>query len=52
MPPLQVVWKNTKQVGFGYAKNGDFSIVVAHYSPAGNFQGDFKKNVLRPKGKC
>lgn len=37
----QVVWKGTKEVGFGYA--GGY--VVGSYFPAGNMMGDFQ-------GKC
>ena len=45
----QVVWKNTKEVGFGVASTKDKSrcYVVANYYPAGNYQGEFPKNVLR-----
>ena len=45
----QVVWKNTKEVGFGVASTKDKSrcYVVANYYPAGNYQGQFPKNVLR-----
>lgn len=36
----QMIWKNTKELGVGMAtcKNGNI-IVVANYSPAGNFNG-------------
>ena len=45
----QVVWKETKEVGFGKSKNQDGKIyVVANYYPAGNVIGLFKHNVLRP----
>ena len=45
----QIVWKETKEVGFGKAKdqNGK-TFVVANYYPAGNVLGFFKYNVLRP----
>jgi pathogenesis-related protein 1 len=38
----QMVWKNTTQVGLGVAiaANGDI-YVVANYSPAGNYIGEF-----------
>jgi pathogenesis-related protein 1 len=38
----QMVWKNTKQVGFGVAvcKNGEI-LVVANYAPAGNYMDQF-----------
>lgn len=36
----QVIWKNTRKVGFGFAltENGRF-YAVANYHPAGNFKG-------------
>ena len=45
----QVVWKNTKQVGFGVASSKDKKkcYVVANYLPAGNVIGSFKQNVLK-----
>ena len=45
----QVVWKNSKEVGFGVAKtkNKKKCIVVANYFPAGNYLNQFKENVLR-----
>lgn len=45
----QVVWKDTKEVGFGKSvgQNGKI-FVVANYYPAGNVLGYFKPNVLRP----
>ena len=45
----QVVWKDTKEVGFGKSKGQNGKIfVVANYYPAGNVIGYFKPNVLRP----
>ena len=45
----QIVWKDTKEVGFGKSKNAKGkTFVVANYYPAGNFLGFFKYNVLRP----
>ena len=45
----QVVWKDTKEVGFGKSKGQNGKIyVVANYYPAGNVMGYFKDNVLRP----
>lgn len=45
----QVVWKGTKEVGFGVTKNenGQY-FVVANYFPAGNVIGTYKENVLVP----
>lgn len=46
----QVVWKDTKEVGFGKAKSGGGRVfVVGSYRPAGNMVGSFKDNVLPPK---
>ena len=43
----QLIWKNTKEVGFGfsYDKKGNF-YVVANYFPCGNIEGQYKYNVL------
>ncbi|XP_028513433.1 Golgi-associated plant pathogenesis-related protein 1 [Exaiptasia diaphana] len=45
----QVVWKSTRRLGVGIAKNGGFIIIVARYSPPGNFIGAFRQNVGRPR---
>ena len=43
----QVVWKGSKQVGFGYAQARDgYYYGVANYYPAGNFIGEFEENVF------
>ena len=43
----QVVWKGSKQVGFGYAQARDgYYYGVANYYPAGNFIGEFEDNVF------
>jgi len=48
----QVVWKGTKEVGFGKAtSNSNVVFVVANYFPAGNMQGQFQKNVSPPNGE-
>ena len=45
----QLVWKGTQQVGFGYAQSRDGSYYgVANYYPAGNYMGEFRRNVLKP----
>jgi hypothetical protein len=43
----QVVWKGSKQLGVGiaFANNGNKAIVVANYSPPGNYLGQFPNNV-------
>jgi uncharacterized protein YkwD len=45
----QIVWKKTKEVGFGIAQADDGSyFCVANYYPCGNFLGEFQENVLKP----
>ena len=44
----QMIWKDTKEVGFGKWKDkNEHSFVVANYYPAGNYVGFFKYNVLK-----
>ena len=43
----QLVWKNTKEVGFGISSNNDSFNVVAYYYPAGNVLGEFQNNVFK-----
>lgn len=49
----QVIWKDSKKVGFGVYRASDGSFyVVANYYPAGNLLGRFKDNVFQiPKIK-
>lgn len=43
----QMVWKSTKEAGFGMAKGRSGRVViVANYHPAGNVIGQFGENVL------
>ena len=43
----QVVWKGSKQVGFGYAQASDgYYYGVANYYPAGNYMNEFEDNVF------
>jgi len=44
----QVVWKNSQKFGFGYAKVGDYTVGVGLYSPPGNYNNQYRENVLRP----
>ncbi|XP_065217804.1 uncharacterized protein LOC135843721 isoform X2 [Planococcus citri] len=45
----QMVWKGTKEAGFGMAKGRNGRVVmVANYQPAGNVIGQFGDNVLPP----
>lgn len=45
----QMVWKETRKVGFAYAQTVDgYFYVVANYFPAGNYKFEFEKNVSRP----
>ncbi|KAK9882009.1 hypothetical protein WA026_018861 [Henosepilachna vigintioctopunctata] len=41
----QVVWRDSKELGVGYAKLGGKIIVVANYYPAGNYVGRYIQNV-------
>ena len=43
----QLIWKDTKEVGFGFSndKKGNF-YVVANYFPCGNIEGQYQNNVL------
>jgi hypothetical protein len=42
----QIVWKNSKEVGFAQAQGSSMNYAVAMYYPAGNFLGEFDKNVF------
>ena len=42
----QVVWKNTKEAGFGLAFNKNQCYVVGNYYPGGNFNRQEKNNVF------
>uniref|UniRef100_A0A1I8I0J0 SCP domain-containing protein n=1 Tax=Macrostomum lignano TaxID=282301 RepID=A0A1I8I0J0_9PLAT len=45
----QVVWKASEEVGFGRAVSKSGRVyVVGRYRPAGNYMGEFGKNVLPP----
>ncbi|CAF4590501.1 unnamed protein product [Rotaria sp. Silwood1] len=49
----QLVWKSTTRLGVGiaYSNGGRPVYVVAHYSPPGNYMGQYTANVL-PEGSC
>lgn len=41
------MWKKTKEIGAAQAPRKDGRVVVViRYSPAGNYDGQYKKNVL------
>lgn len=44
----QLIWKNTKSVGFGISLdvNTNYMYMVMQFYPPGNIQGDFANNVL------
>lgn len=46
----QVVWKNTTAfgIGVGFGDDGRRAVVVARYSPPGNYLGQFPENVPQP----
>ena len=41
----QVVWKSSKEIGCGFGESDGY-YVVCNYYPAGNFHGQFDKNVF------
>lgn len=41
----QVIWRDSRRVGCGVAVNGQSRFVTCLYSPAGNVQGAWEKNV-------
>lgn len=45
----QLVWKDSKQVGHGFAMSSDCKTlyVTSNYDPAGNFNGMYTQNVLK-----
>jgi len=45
----QVVWKGSTEVGVGVAQEGSKVVVVANYSPPGNFGGQYVENVPPPQ---
>ena len=46
----QLIWKDSKEDGFGIAFNGNYVFTVANYFPGGNFNMDttFKEQILPP----
>merc|ERR1712032_661278 len=45
----QVVWKGSTEVGVGVAQEGSKVVVVANYSPPGNYGGQYVDNVPPPQ---
>ena len=45
----QMVWKETKDIGFGYGKANGKNYFLALYSPCGNELFCFKDNVIKDK---
>ena len=45
----QMIWKGTKEIGFGYIAKGDTFYAVAFYYPPGNTLGEFKENIIIKK---
>jgi len=45
----QVVWRGTTQVGCGTSRCNGMDIWVCEYDPAGNWEGQYRDNVL-PRG--
>ena len=44
----QMIWKETKEIGFGFNKNKGTYYVVVYYYPPGNTLGEFQENVTFP----
>lgn len=44
----QLVWRESREIGFGVAGSGANIYIVALYYPAGNVVGAYKQNVLPP----
>ena len=44
----QVVWKSTTAVGCGHSQCNGMDIWVCEYDPAGNWEGQYRENVLPP----
>ena len=45
----QVVWRGSRRVGCGHSQCKGMDILVCEYDPAGNWEGQYRENVL-PKG--
>jgi len=45
----QVVWRGSKRVGCGHSQCKGMDILVCEYDPAGNWEGQYRDNVL-PRG--
>jgi uncharacterized protein YkwD len=45
----QVVWRSTRRVGCGHSQCKGMDILVCEYDPAGNWEGQYRDNVL-PRG--
>lgn len=44
----QVVWRGTTQVGCGRSQCNGMDLWVCEYDPAGNWEGQYRENVLPP----
>jgi uncharacterized protein YkwD len=44
----QVVWRGTTQVGCGKSQCNGMDLWVCEYDPAGNWEGQYRQNVLPP----
>ncbi|CEF66117.1 CAP domain-containing protein [Strongyloides ratti] len=42
----QMMWKESRRIGIGIARNDDVLWLVCKYSPKGNIRGRFRENVL------
>lgn len=44
----QLVWRGTKSVGCGHATCNGLDVWVCEYDPPGNWEGEYRTNVLAP----
>ena len=45
----QLLWQSTTQMGTGCASSPGYgTVIVSNYNPAGNYEGQFGKNVVPP----
>uniref|UniRef100_A0A0N5BMB8 SCP domain-containing protein n=1 Tax=Strongyloides papillosus TaxID=174720 RepID=A0A0N5BMB8_STREA len=48
----QMLWKNTKSVGIGIARDCDFLYAALYFYPKGNIRGQYRTNVFNKRSNC
>ena len=43
----QLIWKDSKEIGFGFKSDSEICCAVAYYYPAGNILGEFSQNIQK-----